>query len=289
MHGFLNLDKPYNMTSMQALSKARRLMGIKKAGHAGTLDNLAHGVLPIAFGEATKLIELTQNQKKIYRFTVKWGAETETDDTEGETIKSSEKKPTEQEIKQILQNFRGEIQQVPPLYSALKREGKRYSDLARAGKTVEIIPRPVTIFKLDLLVHDTLMSSFEAEVSKGTYIRSLARDFGRTLGCYGHVVELNRIAVGPFSCENAVTLETLESVDASKRTEFLLPLETVLDDILALALSAEEGVRFCHGQKLKLHEPHENTDLCVVKQEKRLLGLAQIEENVLIPHKVFNL
>lgn len=289
MNGWLNLDKPYDMTSMQALSKARRLMGVRKAGHAGTLDQRAQGVLPIAFGEATKLIELCQDRKKIYRFTVAWGAETETDDTEGEVINSSENTPSEEQINKILQKFTGNIQQCPPLYSALKKEGKRYSDLARKGIEVEIVPRPVHIFNLDLIDHKGVESIFEAEVSKGTYIRSLARDMGRTLGCFGHVTELHRMSVGPFKRSSAITLEQLEDCEASKRTALLLPFETVLDDILALALSVEEGTRFRHGQKRLLTEDHEDCDLCLVKQDSSILGLAQIQDNVLIPKKVFNL
>jgi tRNA pseudouridine55 synthase len=199
VHGSLVLDKPPNMTSTQAEGAVRRAFNAQKAGHSGTLDPLATGILPIALGEATKTVSFAVAGEKAYRFTVRWGAETDTDDAEGTIVQTSDKRPSRDDIEALLPRFRGQIMQVPPAYSAIKVDGARAYDLSRGGEIVVLEARPVVI---EDLVHvempDAETSVFEARCGKGTYVRSLARDIGRAIGCYGHVIALRRTRVGPF-------------------------------------------------------------------------------------------
>jgi tRNA pseudouridine55 synthase len=200
VHGWVVLDKPEGLTSTQAVARVKRLFQAEKAGHAGTLDPLASGLLPIALGEATKTVSFAMEGRKTYRFTVTWGEETTTCDREGEVINRSELRPTSQRIEAILRCFRGKIMQAPPAFSAVKIGGARAYDLARAGETVELSPRPADIEELTLVEGNRSdRAKFEAVCGKGTYIRALARDLGRALGTYGHVSELRRVAVGPFT------------------------------------------------------------------------------------------
>jgi tRNA pseudouridine55 synthase len=208
--GWIVLNKPYDMTSTQAVGKVRWLLGAKKAGHAGTLDPLATGVLPIALGEATKTVPIVQDGQKVYRFTIQWGAETTTDDAEGEVIASSDLRPDAQAIEAALPAFTGEIMQTPPAFSAIKIDGERAYDLARAGETVVLEPRPVFIDALRLVAHHGDRSELEMTCEKGTYVRALARDLARALGTRGHVVALHRAQVGPFSDTKAVSIEDIE-------------------------------------------------------------------------------
>ena len=212
VHGWLVLDKPLNMTSTQAVGYVRRMFNAQKAGHAGTLDPLATGILPIAFGEATKTVPYAVDGEKAYRFTVKWGAETATDDAEGEVTQTSGERPLRAEIEALLPRFIGEIMQVPPQFSAIKVDGERAYDLARDGEVVKLEARPVVIERLEMVDMPAADASvFEAECGKGTYVRAIARDMGRLLGCFGHVIALRRTRVGPFDEMRAVTVEDIEA------------------------------------------------------------------------------
>src|SRR6201982_2478064 len=202
VHGWVAIDKAVGMTSTQVVSAVKRLYAAKRAGHAGTLDPLASGALPIAMGEATKTVPFVMDGRKLYQFTVRWGEERDTDDAEGRVIAQSDQRPTADAIRAHLPAYIGVIQQVPPRYSAIKIEGERAYDLARDGETVELQPRPVEITRLELIeAPDADHAVLEAECGKGPYVRSLARDMGRALGCFGHVSALRRVAVGPFSPE----------------------------------------------------------------------------------------
>ena len=209
--GWLVLDKPYDMTSTQAVGKVRWLFGARKAGHAGTLDPLATGILPIALGEATKTVSAVQDGTKVYRFTLTWGNATTTDDAEGEVVATSGHRPAAADVLALLPRFTGEIMQRPPAFSAIKVDGERAYDLARAGETFVLEPRPVVIERLELVRHGTDSSEFEMSCEKGTYVRALARDLAEALGTCGHVTRLHRAAVGPFADVDAVSLEALEA------------------------------------------------------------------------------
>lgn len=251
--GWINFYKPAEMTSTQALGKVRWLLQAQKGGHGGTLDPLAHGVLPIALGEATKTVNFAQDHIKTYLFTVCWGEQRSTDDAEGEVVAASDKRPSAAEIEAILGDYIGDIEQTPPAYSAIKIDGQRAYDLARDGQTPDIKARTVYIEDLKLLEAERDTARFELVCGKGTYVRSLARDMGLRLGCYGYVSALERTQVGPFLAENAISLETLEKIDINSELDaVLLPLSFVLDDIPALELKPQEAVRLKNGQALSL-------------------------------------
>ena len=254
VHGWLVLDKPLEMTSTQAVGKCRWLYNAKKAGHAGTLDPLASGILPIAFGEATKTVPFAQEAGKTYRFTIRWGASTTTQDAEGEVTAKSDVRPDPVDIEAALKGFIGDIEQVPPKYSAIKVDGERAYDLARAGETIELQARPVRIDALTLL--DTPspdLSVIEMRCGKGAYVRALARDLAAALGAEGHVAALRRTAVGPFTIEDAITVDALEDlVHKARALEALLPVETALDDIPALAVTDGEAFQLRQGRSIVL-------------------------------------
>jgi tRNA pseudouridine55 synthase len=243
--GWVILDKPYGMSSTQAVGKIRWLYGAAKAGHAGTLDPLATGILPIALGEATKTVAIVQGGGKRYRFDLTWGAATSTDDAEGPVIATSEVRPSEAEVLAALPRFTGTILQRPPAYSAIKVDGERAYDLARAGEVVELAERPVTIDELMLLSHSAERSSFEMACEKGTYVRSLARDLAEALGTRGHVTALRRTAVGGFSEKNAVTIDAVES--SGNRDALLMPIEIPLRVLPELPMSADDAVLLRNG------------------------------------------
>ena len=250
VHGWVVLDKPVGMTSTHAVSVVKRLFSAKRAGHAGTLDPLASGALPIALGEATKTVPFVMDGRKLYRFTVRWGEERDTDDAEGRVVARSDQRPSADAIRALLPSFTGCIQQVPPRYSAIKIEGERAYDLARDGEMVELAARPVEIGRLELVnIPDPDHAVLEAECGKGTYVRSLARDLGRILGCFGHVSALRRAAVGPFGEETMILLEQLEALchraaaGEASLADALMPVETALDDIPALAVSRADAAR----------------------------------------------
>jgi tRNA pseudouridine55 synthase len=251
INGWINLDKPFDMTSTDALAKVRRAFNAQKAGHGGTLDPLATGILPIALGEATKTIPYCQDAIKIYRFSIVWGEARATDDAEGEIIAQSDIRPEPDAIRTALPPFIGHIQQLPPRFSAIKIDGQRAYDLARAGQTVELAPRPVFIESFDLLETQPDKATFRAVCGKGTYMRSLARDLAVALGTVGYIADLRREAVGPLTVQTAISLEQLLELSQSARLdEILLPVETVLDDIPALAVNEREAARLKNGQKL---------------------------------------
>ncbi len=254
VHGWVCLDKPLEMGSTQAVSRVRRLFDAQKAGHAGTLDPLASGILPIALGEATKTVPFMQDARKTYRFVIEWGASTTTQDREGEVIARSDVRPKPERVAAALTAFVGDIDQVPPAFSAIKVDGARAYDLARDGQTVELKSRSVTIHQASITaVPDLDHVEITVLTGKGVYIRSLARDLANALGAEGHVSLLRRERVGPFSLENAVGLEFLEDlVHRGAASEGLLPITTALDDIPDLAVTDEDAFRLRQGRSIVL-------------------------------------
>ena len=259
MHGWIILDKPVGIGSTPCVSRVKRALrdaGLKKpkVGHGGTLDPLASGVLPIAIGEATKLAGRMLDATKTYDFTISFGAETDTLDAEGEVIATSDHRPDENDILDTLAGFTGTIEQMPPAYSALKVDGKRAYDLARAGEAVDLQSRTVTIFELRLLTASRDSATFSATVSKGTYIRSLARDIALAVGSRGHVTMLRRTRAGPFGLEQAISLDKLDEIaKARSLNEVVLPLVAGLDDIPALLVTPDEAQALKHGKRLQGH------------------------------------
>lgn len=289
--GWIALDKPTGLTSTRALSIAKRLFNAKKAGHAGTLDPLASGVLPIAFGKATKTIPYVMDGVKEYAFSVRFGAETDTDDSEGAVTKTSGKRPSRKEIIGILPKFMGNIRQIPPQYSALKIDGKRAYDIARSGEKAEIKPRIVTVEDLKLTAFEDSgdEASFFVRCSKGTYVRSLARDIGGNLGCFGHVSFLRRLRSGPFAEKDIISLEKLkELVHSAFEFGPLLPLETVLGDIPALALEEEETNRFLNGQTIAVRGEFPNGTF-QIRFKGDLVALGEVSEGKLKSKTVFKI
>jgi tRNA pseudouridine55 synthase len=252
--GWICLDKPYDLTSTHAVGRVRRLFNAQKAGHAGTLDPLATGILPIALGEATKTVAFMVDADKAYRFTIAWGRTTATYDREGETLAESDMRPTVAEVEAVLPRFVGEITQVPPIYSAIKVDGERSYDLARAGAAVELAPRTVTVHSARVAeAPDADHVTLEIECGKGTYVRAICRDLADALGACGHVSELRRTRVGCFSDKTAVTLEMLEDLGhKARQSEALLPVETALDDIPELAVTEEDAFRLKQGRSIVL-------------------------------------
>lgn len=298
IHGWVVLDKPHGMTSTQALGAVQRLYDAQKAGHAGTLDPLATGILPLAFGEATKTVSFAVDGDKAYRFTVRWGAETTTDDAEGEVVNTSSQRPSEAEIEAVLPRFVGEIMQVPPAFSAIKVQGERAYDLARDGEKVELQPRPVVIDHLSIVaMPDADTTVLEAECGKGTYVRAIARDLGRLLGCYGHVISLRRTRVGPYSEDDAVTLDELRaaadpaSESGGDLSPFLLPVETALEDLPALNVSPSDAANLAMGRAVLIRGRDapilQGTMYAVCKG--RIVALGEVEKGALHPTRVFNL
>ncbi|MBL8831797.1 MAG: tRNA pseudouridine(55) synthase TruB [Rhodospirillales bacterium] len=292
--GWVILDKPVGPTSTQALGRVRRVFNAAKGGHAGTLDPLASGVLPIALGEATKTLAHFSDGTKEYEFAVRWGIATASDDAEGEVTATSDVRPAQGSIAAALPRFTGEIDQTPPVYSAIKIDGERAYALARAGETVAMKSRKVLIHKLELL---ETPSPDEARLrlscGPGTYVRSLARDLALALGTVGHVTALRRTAVGRFRVESAISLDKLEAFGHSPaRFGALAPVETVLDDIPALAVTAEEAAALRQGRSLRdpraEHSPPEPGALAVFHDGK-LVALADGDGGFIRPARVFNL
>ncbi|MGI9371789.1 MAG: tRNA pseudouridine(55) synthase TruB [Hyphomicrobiales bacterium] len=297
VHGWVILDKPLELTSTRAVSIVRRLFNAQKAGHAGTLDPLATGLLAIALGEATKTVPYVMDGGKTYQFTVRWGEETTTDDAEGEVVQTSDERPKKRDILGCLEEFIGEIMQVPPAFSAIKVDGARAYDLARDGESVELEARPVTIDELRLVdVPDEASAVFEAQCGKGTYVRALGRDMGRALGCYGHVIALRRTRVEPYGEDDMISLEKLEEIghkgagqEAMK--EFLLPLSTALDDIPALAVNREEAAKLRSGQAIFIRgrdAPILQGPVLITSNEEEI-ALGEMKEGMMWPKRVFNL
>ncbi len=288
VHGWVVLDKPYGMTSTQAVGAMKRIYGTPKAGHAGTLDPLASGMLPIALGEATKTVPYVMDGDKLYRFTVRWGAETATDDAEGEVVRASDHRPSAEDIDAILGEFEGEIMQTPPAFSAIKVDGERAYDLARAGETVELEARPVNVHRLDLIdCPDADTAIFEAECGKGTYVRAIARDMGRRLGSAGHVIELRRLIVGPFGEEDMVTLEALQTALEADgdALSLLTPIEAALADLPQLDVTSDQAVRLRNGNPVLLRgrDAPVEEDAVGVFERGRLIAIAKVEHGELKP------
>jgi len=290
--GWVVLDKPLGMGSTQAVGRVRRLFSAAKAGHGGTLDPLATGVLPIALGEATKTVPFVMDGRKEYRFTLRFGEARATEDGEGEVTATSDVRPSDAAIRAALAPFIGRIDQMPPVFSALKIDGKRAYDLARAGETVELKPRPVTIERLELLARpDTDHADFVVACGKGTYIRSLGRDLARALGTVGHLSALRRTAVGPFREEAAISLPKLEALGhIPPLLGALVPVATALDDIPALALTDTQADRLRHGQPVLLTRdaPPAGT-LVRAETGSKLVALVRSDGAALQPVRVFNL
>ena len=294
VHGWIALDKPAGMTSTQAVSVVRRLFDARKAGHAGTLDPLATGILPIALGEATKTVPYAVEGEKSYRFTVRWGEETDTDDTEGRVVATSEARPDRASIEAVAAQFVGDIQQTPPTFSAIKVQGERAYDLARAGESVELEARPVRIdsFELvDLPSSDTAV--FEARCGKGTYVRALARDMGRTLGCLGHVIALRRTQVASFLEGDAVSIEELETgrdEGEESLNRLLLPVESALSALMVLRVGQNEAARLLQGQPVIVRgrDAPASAGPTYATCKGNLIAVGRIEKGELHPLRVFN-
>ncbi|RRI06339.1 tRNA pseudouridine(55) synthase TruB [Mesorhizobium tamadayense] len=304
--GWVVLDKPVGMGSTEAVSKIKWLFQAEKAGHAGTLDPLASGMLPIALGEATKTVPYVQDGAKVYRFTVAWGEERSTDDLEGPVTNSSDKRPAEAEVQALLPKYTGVIMQTPPQFSAIKIAGERAYDLARDGETVDIPAREIEIGRLDLVEHNGDCSVFEVECGKGTYVRSLARDMGRDLGCFGHIAELRRVEVEPFTADDFVTVAELEvarfggktdegadeaeaPVDFSAIDALLVDTAVALDCLPQVAVSDDAATKIRLGNPVIIRgrdAPVEAEEACATARGK-LVAIGAIEQGMFKPKRVF--
>ncbi len=305
VHGWVVLDKPEGITSTQAVGRVRRVFDAQKAGHAGTLDPLATGVLAVALGEATKTVPYAMDGEKRYSFTLRWGEATDTDDSQGQVIARSEHRPTEAEILAQLPHFIGEIQQIPPDYSAVKVDGERAYDLAREGEQLDLAARTIEIYEAQLVaMPDADSAVFEMACGKGSYVRAWVRDLARALGTVAHVTQLRRLQVGGFRIEGAISLELLETFSHSPAAlEHLKPISTALDDIPALAVTATDSVRLRSGSSIllrasdfaRLAEGSADADLnlqgltvylSTAKGEP--VALAEVAQGELRPFRVFN-
>ncbi len=295
VNGWIVLDKPREVTSTQAVARLKRLFHANKCGHAGTLDPLASGMLPIAFGEATKTVSFVMDGTKVYRFTVRWGAQTSTDDTEGEVVARSDVRPTRAAVEAILPEFIGEIMQVPPKFSAIKIDGERAYDLARDGEDVVLEARPIEILDLVLVeTPDADTAVFECECGKGTYVRALARDMGLRLGTRGHVIALRRIHVGPFQEEDLVPLADLEAaaeggLDAVRK--FLAPVEAGLAEVTEIPVSRDAAARLRRGQSVILRgrDAPADEDAVYATCGGDLVAIGEVARGELMPRRVFML
>lgn len=296
--GWLILDKPVDFGSTEAVSKIKWLFKAQKAGHAGTLDPLASGMLPIALGDATKTVPYVMDGRKIYEFTVTWGEQRSTDDLEGEVIESSDTRPSEEDIRALLPRYTGVISQIPPQFSAIKIAGERAYDLAREGETVEIPSREVEVFRLTLLAcPDADTAHFEVECGKGTYVRAIARDFGRDLGCYGHISDLRRSFVAPFAEETMVPLADLVALEQIEdEDERLAALDAMLIDTAeALSSLPHLVINDDQAHRLKMGNPIlvRGRDAPVAESEAyatargKLIAIGEIGEGEFRPKRVF--
>lgn len=298
--GWVCLDKPFEMGSTEAVSRIRRLFNAQKAGHAGTLDPLASGILPIALGEATKTVPMMMEAQKVYRFTINWGVSTDSVDREGEIIGRSDVRPTVDQVKAALPAFVGDIDQTPPRFSAIKVDGARAYDLARDGVEFELQARRVTIHSAEVSdAPDADHVEIVIRTGKGVYVRSLARDLAQALGAEGHVSALRREVVGPFSTQNAVTLDSLgEMVHRGAASEGLLAVATALDDIPELAVTEQDAFSLRQGRPIVLLPRQVETlkdrlsggsRTVSAFQGQTLVALCQLRAGRLEPDRVFNL
>lgn len=281
--GILILDKPRGMSSNQALQKVRWLLNAEKAGHTGSLDPLATGVLPLCFGEATKFSQYLLDADKGYETVAQLGVTTTTGDAEGEVLERRDVTVGRDELEAALGRFRGEIQQVPPMYSALKKDGQPLYKLARAGEVVEREARSVTIARLELLAFDSAKATLSVSCSKGTYIRTLVEDLGQVLGCGGHVAELRRTQAGPFNLSQAISLEELEKAHAEGGNEaldrFLLPSDSGLEHWPLVQLSEHSAYYWLHGQPVRAPEAPKFGMLRVQDHTGRFIGIGEVSDD----------
>ncbi|MHA1528236.1 MAG: tRNA pseudouridine(55) synthase TruB [Alphaproteobacteria bacterium] len=291
INGWVVIDKPAGVTSIKAVSKARWAFKAGKAGHAGTLDPLATGVLAIAFGEATKTVALAQEGLKTYRFTILLGQATDTDDAEGEVIATSDHRPTDAEIEAALAAYTGDIEQVPPQFSAVKVAGERAYDLARDGVALDLAARPLFVDSLELVARrDPDHAELEMVCGKGGYVRSIARDLGRDLGCHAHVTMLRRLASGGFTLDDAISFEMLDEIRHRGGSEHLLPVSTGLDDIPALAVSAAAAAKLRQGQAVPVPAIDlEYGDIAWASLDGNPVAIGTVKAGLLHPDRVFNL
>jgi len=297
IHGWINLDKPVGISSAKAVAIIRKHLNCSKIGHGGTLDPLACGVLPIALGEATKTVSYVMNSAKTYEFTLVWGNETSTDDSEGSPTRVSDKRPTREEINSCLNEFMGVIKQAPPIYSAVKVNGKRAYSIARSaekkGEDSQLIlePREVIIHDLVLTSLNQNEASFTVFCGKGTYIRSLGRDLARRLGTAGHISALRRLSVGKFDVKDSISLDFLTSLrDSACAYKNVISLLTALDDIPALSVTPEDAVRIRMGQRFPYYQEGAIKDqVCVAICEGEAVALVTLDLGVIHPVRVFNL
>ena len=298
INGWLIVDKPAGITSAAVVSRARRATGAAKVGHGGTLDPLATGILPLAVGEATKTVGYVMDGRKIYRFTVRWGEQRDTDDTEGQVIATSTLRPQPAEIEAVTGRFRGEIEQVPPTFSAIKVAGERAYALARADRPVELAARTVSVDRIDLVeCPDADHAVFEVDAGKGVYMRALARDLGAALGCLGHVVALRRLSVGPFGEAQAISLEKLEAVGHSEELQtYLLPVGSALAGIPALNLTEAEANSLQRGRPIAVlpvasrspsSQVSKDAVVCAMARG-RPVALAQVKGGEIHPLRILN-
>ena len=288
VNGWINLDKPVGVSSTQAVGRLKFLFNARKAGHAGTLDPLASGVLPVAFGEATKTVPIVQDGVKAYRFRIRWGEESATDDAEGEIVARSEKRPSPSEIEAVLPRFIGLIEQTPPTYSAIKIDGARAYDLARDGETFAIAARPIHVYRLALVEAGADTAVLEAECGKGAYVRAIARDLGRALGCYGHVIELRRTRVGPFSADAAVALDRLPD-DSELMARALLPLQAGLSELAVLPVDRTGAAILRRGQSLLARGSAVQEGPAWASSFGAPIAFGVIENGYFVSTRVFNL
>jgi tRNA pseudouridine55 synthase len=297
VHGVLLLDKPLGLSSNDALVRAKRLLRANKAGHTGTLDPLATGLLPLCFGEATKFSQDLLDADKEYIATLRLGAQTTTGDIEGEVIGTWPVDCSVEEINAAIHSFLGPIEQVPPMYSALKKDGKPLYEYARAGETVERAPRNVVIREIEVLTCDVPNVSMRVLCSKGTYIRTLAEDIGKRLGCGAHLTSLRRTRVGSLTLEQAVSLEHLDACADEGRASLLAPVDRLLVTLPSLHLPSEQARRFCHGQRLALRDvPMSGSPIgegalarIYCDPEGTLIGVGRVQAGALRPERLIRL
>ncbi len=303
VHGWMVIDKPAGLTSAQVVAKVRWLLNARKVGHGGTLDPLATGILPLAFGEATKTVSYAMDGRKSYSFSVRWGQETESCDSEAQVVRTTDHRPDDESIRAVLPDFLGTIEQMPPRFSALKIEGRRACDLARNNQDFELATRHVVIDRLEFVGLDGPdIAHFTVDCGKGTYVRSLARDLGYRLGTLAHIVALRRRRVGPFDLSQAISLESLEkighnSADGVWFHQFLHPVTAALDDIPVLALSETEARDLRLGRKVlpgssrmeAICTDAGNGQIILATQNAQAIALCRFDGPLLCPVRVLNL
>lgn len=287
VHGWLVVDKPAGLTSTAVVARVRRVLDARKAGHAGTLDPDATGILAVAFGEATKTVPFVETALKAYDFRVVWGAETTTDDASGEVMRTADTRPDAAAIEAALPAFRGDIRQVPPAFSAVKVAGERAYDLAREGERPDLAPRPLWVERLDLIEADADGALLHMVCGKGGYVRSIARDLGRALGCLGHSGWLRRVWSGPFTLDDALTPEAFEAGDPAAFEARLLPLDTALRDMPRLQATEEGAVRILNGNPGQVLGTAAWGDAVYVARHDRPLCVGRYQGGTVQPERVF--